>query len=138
MNPFFNSHLLGHAKGIFFVAIVVLISACSTKTTVSRRIDQNGTLFHQKSYSDKIAITHGNIAPGMSRDAVYLAWGNPNRRTEGVSDGVPYEEWIYKKISPKLNIDLAIGKGPGLGLKKDTTKTVKFVDGKVSDYQKNF
>lgn len=112
--------------------------SCSTasRATTNRRIEQNGTLFHQKSLTEKKAITNGNITPGMTRDAVYMAWGNPRQRLEGVADGVPYEEWIYDKFKPKANLDIGISNGPGLGIKKETVKTVRFINGRVSDFRR--
>lgn len=122
---------------ILSILAILLVQACaSSKTSLNRRIDQNGTLFHQKSFSEKQAITNGNIVPGMTRDAVYLAWGDPKQRLEGVEDGLTYEEWIYEKYSPKPNFSIGVGSGPGVGLKKSTTKTVRFVEGRVTDYQK--
>ena len=112
------------------------LTGCSTR---AKRIDQNQTLFQSKSVAERQKITHGSVVPGMSRDSVYLVWGNPDQVYKGFEDGLSYEVWHYGKISPKPKINIGFGAGgiagPGLGLDKSVDKIVRFQGGKVSSFQ---
>lgn len=111
-----------------------LQTACSSSKKTARRIDQNATLFQQKSVEDRQKISRGTITSGMTRDAVFLAWGEPKSRIEGEENGAPYEEWVYKKFEPKLDLGISLGEGPGFNLKRETNKVVRFVDGRVASF----
>src|SRR5262249_11546283 len=40
-------------------------------------------------------VAQGQIAPGMSRDAVWLAWGNPGQKVTSFARGNASGSWIY-------------------------------------------
>lgn len=75
----------------------------------------------------------------MTRDAVYLAWGNPKSRSEGVENGKTFEEWSYQKLKPKLDFNIGLGtrglEGPDIGLDRTVSKTVRFEKGRVTGFR---
>lgn len=57
-------------------------------------------------------VQQGRICEGMSKDAVYLAWGNPNSEpVKGQQDGMSYEKWVYLRYQP-VTVD-TVGFGTG-------------------------
>ncbi len=40
-------------------------------------------------------VQRGQIEEGMSKDAVWLAWGAPNQRISGQTAGKAFEMWKY-------------------------------------------
>jgi hypothetical protein len=74
------------------LAFSLLLGGCATTET---RIAEHPELYNVLSERDKGLVAEGHIRQGMSRDAVYLAWGAPNQRAEGRNDRRPVETWIY-------------------------------------------
>src|SRR3954464_8411077 len=68
-------------------------------TTVDTRIAERPDAFHRLSASDQALVQHGRIREGMSRDAVYIAWGPPSARVPGRNRGHVVEVWIYEATS---------------------------------------
>lgn len=73
-------------------AVTLLASGCST---VESRISEHPDLYHSLSARQQQLVANGQIAPGMPRDAVYLAWGTPDQRVEGAMRHQMTETWIY-------------------------------------------
>lgn len=114
-----------------------MLASChvlSGKKAASKRLEKNPTLLKSKSMGERQLIINGDIAPGMTRDAVYLAWGNPKHVYEGAEDGVAYEEWHYQTIRPKPEISLT--GPPGVEIDKAISKVVRFQHGRVVQYRK--
>jgi hypothetical protein len=80
--------------GVVVAAAVVtlLVSGCST---VESRISEQADLYHSLSARQQQLVANGQIAPGMPRDAVYLAWGTPDQRVQGAMRHQMTETWIY-------------------------------------------
>lgn len=114
---------------------LICYSCAHFNLTPKNRIEKNQTLYDQKPPQEQRAISNGFISPGMTRDAVYLAWGNPKSRLTGFENGKPFEEWTYEKLGPKLNIQLGVSSGPGVGVDKKYVKSVRFIDGRVASFQ---
>lgn len=72
--------------------ILLCLPACST---VETRIHENPEVFRRMSSSDQALVSRGRIREGLSRDAVYIAWGAPNQRAVGRNRGTAVETWIY-------------------------------------------
>jgi hypothetical protein len=70
----------------------LLLSSCETPQD---RISQRPEVYNALSPRDKDLVSRGEIREGMSRDAVYLAWGAPNQRGPGRHRGSSTETWIY-------------------------------------------
>lgn len=45
-------------------------------------------------------VDQGRIKQGMSKEAVFLAWGNPEIKSDGEEDDVRFERWIYTRLTP--------------------------------------
>ena len=73
-------------------AVTLLVCGCST---VESRISEHPDLYHSLSARQQQLVANGQIAPGMPRDAVYLAWGTPDQRVEGAMHHQTTETWIY-------------------------------------------
>ena len=73
-------------------AVTLLVSGCST---VESRIAEHPDVYHSLSARQQQLIANGQIAPGMPRAAVYLAWGSPDQRVEGAMHHQMTESWIY-------------------------------------------
>jgi hypothetical protein len=86
-----RTSLLALAASAFAVTLLFL-TGCST---VQDRIAQRPAAFQSLSPSDQALVQQGKIREGMSRDAVYIAWGAPNQRGEGRRGGKSIENWIY-------------------------------------------
>jgi hypothetical protein len=80
--------------GVVVAAAAVTLLACGC-STVESRISEHPDLYHSLSARQQQLVANGQIAPGMPRDAVYLAWGTPDQRVEGAMRGQMTETWIY-------------------------------------------
>ncbi|MFD2257564.1 hypothetical protein ACFSSA_12850 [Luteolibacter algae] len=80
-------------------AAALLMSSCAPSTPESR-IYQNPHLYGRLSKKDQDLVSRGEIANGMSKDAVILAWGNPADKVDGFRDGRRMERWDYTGTKP--------------------------------------
>ncbi|HEY4781052.1 MAG TPA: hypothetical protein VIH54_04485, partial [Chthoniobacterales bacterium] len=78
--------------GLVAALLSSLLPGCST---VESRIKSNPQIYASLSPADQALVRQGQIREGMSKAAVFLAWGNPDRIRSGVRDGHPFEAWIY-------------------------------------------
>jgi hypothetical protein len=70
----------------------IVFSSCSTPQT---RISDHPDIYQSLSHRDQALVTRGQIRIGMSRTAVWLAWGSPDRKIIGNSRSGPTETWLY-------------------------------------------
>jgi hypothetical protein len=68
------------------------LASCST---VETRISGHPEIYQNLSARDQNLVSQGQIRDGMSRDAVWLAWGSPDRKIFGNMRGRTTETWIY-------------------------------------------
>jgi len=80
-------------------ATTLFIASCASSTPQSR-IEKNPTILESLPESEKNAVKTGNITAGMTKNAVFLAWGNPDRKFESFTEGEKLEKWSYTKLSP--------------------------------------
>jgi len=81
---------------LFLPLLAVCLAAAScAPSTPQARIAQNPSLFEAQPAKHRPLIERGEIARGMSKDAVFLAWGDPAGRFEGSRDGRISERWDY-------------------------------------------
>jgi hypothetical protein len=73
------------------VSALILVSCSTTET----RISGHPEIYQSLSSRDQALVSQGQIREGMSPNAVYLAWGNPDRKIVGSMRGRPTETWIY-------------------------------------------
>jgi hypothetical protein len=75
----------GAAGALFF-------GGCATP---EKRISEHPDLYNGLPARQQQLVTQGQIAPGMSRNAVWLAWGNPEQKVNGYARGNTTETWVY-------------------------------------------
>jgi hypothetical protein len=80
------------ASMLAIAALTSIVTACSTPQT---RISDHPELYQSLSSRDQALVTQGQIRSGMSRSAVWLAWGSPDQKIVGSMAGTPTETWIY-------------------------------------------
>ena len=67
-----------------------LFTNCGTPGT---RISQHPEIYQRLSPRDQALVSQGQIRPGMSVDAVWLAWGTPEQKIPGPMRSS--ETWVY-------------------------------------------
>jgi len=70
----------------------LILTSCSTPET---RISDHPDLYQSLSARDRALVSQGEIRQGMSRNAVWLAWGSPDQKIIANMRGHPTETWIY-------------------------------------------
>ncbi len=92
---------------------VLLLSQCVA--TPQSRIQRNPQLYSQLGDRDRQMVASGSIREGMTRDAVYLAWGKPDRVATGTHKGRAVESWTYVGQRPVTSYNMGFGLGGGWG-----------------------
>jgi len=80
------------ASALVVVAGALILTSCSTPQT---RISDDPNLYHSLSQKNQALVNQGQIQIGMTRRAVWLAWGSPDRRIIGNMGGGTTETWVY-------------------------------------------
>ena len=70
----------------------LILTGCSTTET---RISKHPEIYQTLSRNDQALVSQGQIRAGMWQNAVWLAWGSPDRKIVGNMRGRPSETWIY-------------------------------------------
>ena len=90
-------------------ACAVLLASCQISTPMSR-VSQNPVIYQTLSPEHQSLVQQGLICEGMSKEAVFLAWGNPNSAPViGQQNGVPYEKWVYVVYQPVMMDAVGVG-----------------------------
>ncbi len=71
----------------------LFLAGCAT---IESRISEHPEIFNSLSPRDQALVRQGRIREGMSRDAVWLAWGSPEQKGFGRYHGKSTETWIYR------------------------------------------
>jgi hypothetical protein len=86
-------------RRVWFFALTFGITAtasvlvgCATNQT---RISQHPEMYQRLSARDQALVSQGQIRPGMSMDAVWLAWGTPDQKIPDNMGDRPTETWLY-------------------------------------------
>jgi len=80
------------ASVLGIAGVVLILTCCSTPQT---RISDHPDLYQRLSSRDQALVIQGQIRSGMSRSAVWLAWGSPDQKIVGNMTGHSTETWIY-------------------------------------------
>ena len=80
------------ASTLGLTTAAIVLTSCSTPET---RISEHLDLYQTLSRRDQALVTQGQIRIGMSRTAVWLAWGTSDQKIVGNMGGGPTETWIY-------------------------------------------
>ena len=80
------------ASVLGIATVVLTLTSCSTPQT---RISDHPDLYQSLSSRDQALVSQGQIRYGMSRNAVWLAWGSPDSKVIGNMRGHSTETWVY-------------------------------------------
>lgn len=86
-------------KFLACLACGLLATSC-VPSTPQTRIEQNPQMFAALSAKEQSLVQRGEIAKGMSPNAVVLAWGPPSMRYEGNKQGQSSMRWDYTSAYP--------------------------------------
>jgi len=75
-----------------FSASAIVLTSCSTTES---RISGHPEIYQSLSPRDQALVSQGQIRPGMSQGAVWLAWGSADRTVVGNMRGRQTETWVY-------------------------------------------
>jgi len=132
--------------------VSILLASCANQTPQTR-IEQNPKILASLPASQQKAVQSGSIIEGMTKNAVFLAWGNPDKKYENFSEGKKTEKWLYTKLRPVYSqrVSGVFGYGyrnyryrgfyPGFGLGTTVSylpapaASVIFTNDKVSSWQ---
>jgi hypothetical protein len=78
-------------------ASALILTSCSTTET---RISKHPEIYQSISANDQALVSQGRIRAGMLLNAVWLAWGSPDRKVVGNMRGRATETWIYVNYEP--------------------------------------
>ena len=77
-------------------ALAALATSCAPSTPQSR-IAANPSLYEALPAKHQELASQGRVTKGMSKEAVFLAWGRPARKGEGSRNGRSFERWDYAR-----------------------------------------
>lgn len=77
---------------VLATAALLLVSCASP---IAKRIERNPEIFNKLSERHKSLVSKGEIEEGMSKQAVFIAWGRPDRAFKGSRNGRALEQWSY-------------------------------------------
>lgn len=140
-------------KTLLAVLAPLVFAVSCAPSTPGARIAKNPQLYERLSPKDKQLVSTGRVARGMSMDAVWLSWGEPDRRFEGAKEGKALERWDYTTSEPTYTTGFYGGlgygsfgrygyRGYGLGLGPEITyvptlnANVTFLNRKVDSWER--
>ena len=154
------SNMRPFAPVILCLLPALLFTACATNPA-EQRVKKYPERYAGLSSRDKDLVLRGEVAEGMSQDAVFLAWGRPGRVMAGSRNGRGSERWAWFRSAPVSAYSVGYGWGPhpfysaygmhpaygygygpgwGFGTGVDYVpyldRTVEFVNGKVVAWER--
>jgi len=144
-------------KKIFPLAVsaaAALFAVSCAPQTPAYRISQRPAAFGRLSEKNRELVRMGEIAKGMDKDAVALAWGSPSDQVEGLREGKRMERWDYSGSKPVLTNNFFGGyssgnygpyrySGVGGGFGQEVTylpyrkASVWFIGGRVDEWERS-
>jgi hypothetical protein len=113
MKPGSGSGFRRWAGWLAALAAAGLATSCTTVPAPQKRIAKNPALYQSLGAEDRRLVSQGKIREGMTREAVLLAWGKPDRVVAGSERGKAAEIWHYTVLRPQPVGGLGIGYGFG-------------------------
>ncbi len=92
---------------------VLLLASCTSP--IVKRIERNPEIYNKLSERQKALVSRGEIEEGMSKPAVFIAWGRPDRVFKGSRNGRTMEQWSYVAYDAVPTGYPGIGFGYGIG-----------------------
>jgi hypothetical protein len=81
---------------------VAMFAVSCAPSTPAYRISQRPLVFEKLSEKEKELVKRGEIAKGMDKSAVALAWGSPSSTVEGLKGNKRTERWEYNGSKPVI------------------------------------
>jgi hypothetical protein len=81
----------------------------SCTSPIVKRIERNPEIYNALSARHKDLVLQGRIEEGMTKKAVFLAWGKPDLSSEGSRNGKAYEKWSYIDYAPTCSTGFGYG-----------------------------
>jgi hypothetical protein len=78
---------------VLLAAASLLLASCASP--VAKRIERNPDIYNKLSERHRGLVSRGEIEEGMSKQAVFIAWGRPDRAFRGSRNGRAMEQWSY-------------------------------------------
>lgn len=82
-------------QGVGWLVLMVLAAGCATKSTVETRIAERSIAFASLPVEHQELASDGQVAIGMSEDAVYIAWGRPAQVLQSGDSSGMRTTWLY-------------------------------------------
>ena len=139
---------------LFLLLPAALFAACATATPQGR-MAAYPQLVQSIPQDQQALVQQGVIREGMSRDAVFIALGRPNRVLRGSENGRETEIWRYTELTPVYGTAVGFGGGwgpwggwcgpgwgwgPGVAMGPDflpvTAAVIRFVNGRVVSWER--
>ena len=70
----------------------LIFTGCAT---TEARISRHPEMYQRLSSRDQSLVSQGQIRPGMTMDAVWLAWGKPDQKIPANAGDGHGETWVY-------------------------------------------
>jgi hypothetical protein len=86
------------APALLCAALSILMASCTSP--IVKRIERNPDIYNSLSARHRDLVQQGRIEEGMTKKAVFLAWGKPDRAAQGSKNGRAYEKWSYAGYEP--------------------------------------
>ncbi|MEY4484926.1 MAG: hypothetical protein RL693_2378, partial [Verrucomicrobiota bacterium] len=90
-------------------AIALLLVSCTSP--IVKRIEHNPQIYAALSDQHKSMVSRGEISEGMTKQAVFIAWGRPDRGSKGSQNGKAYERWSYSGYEAVQGTSMGVGMG---------------------------
>jgi hypothetical protein len=128
------------------VLLTALASGCATRSAPEKRIENNRPMYDPLNEEEQNMVRSGTIREGMNKDAVFLAWGSPDKVLTGSRDGIERETWQYFLRTPVHGASVGFGTGGysdfGYGIGSDVdfvremARVVEYENGRVVAWQR--
>ncbi|MES2440837.1 MAG: hypothetical protein V4584_17355 [Verrucomicrobiota bacterium] len=102
-------------KKLLSALLAGFVMCSCAPSTPQARIEKYPEKFAALGKKQQSLVQQGQIAPGMSGDAVMLAWGSPDQRFDGSKNSKQTERWDYSGSRPVYSSNFYGGYGYGFG-----------------------
>ncbi len=101
---------------IALTSIMMLFqTSCAVRSTAQSRIARHPEFFAKLSTKHKDLVSHNRVTEGMSKEAVYLAWGDADEIKKRSRKNRIIETWVYLRYQPVYTRRFGVGYGYGHG-----------------------
>ena len=98
-------------RALVLISLSTLVSSCANRNPGERRLNKFPELSNNLTDQERSLIARKEIAEGMSQDAVFLAWGRPDRVRTSSQNGRKSETWTYLGSTPVASPSISVGVG---------------------------